>query len=295
LKEFKLGNIQFTDTAIQAKSDPYIIGSFGAEGTGKSRFPLTGPEVIGYIPLERKTYKTVMKDAEELGKRMILPKDHEAFVVNLRKANILSSEAASKEKNPAKASEVSNEVLKTYYRDYLNRIYDAVYAMLAHDDIRLVVIDTFTQMCNIAYSALYGDEDKVIRIGTKIYKDRRDYRQEMIDFLNSLSSYHKHIILTHREKDEYNEAGQTGRKIWEGFPFLGNYTNLLIHHESNKKWNPSSEDTEKQWHYAMTVRTCQLNPVLESGEYKRFWKDEEITFQNLITAVDPDVDMDSIT
>jgi hypothetical protein len=297
MKEVKLGNIQFNEATPDPNRDPYIIGSFGPEGGGKSRFALTGPEIVGFLALERKSYATIDKDAALLGKRVWKPKDPEKLMVNMRKAKMLGSieGKAKTEKDKEAEEEAANNRLRQYYRDYANMIYDATYALLEHPDVRLLVIDTFTQMCNIIDSALYGFKTKYIKIKSQTYQDRREYNQEIIDFLNSLSSYKKHVILTHRQRDEYKDDKPTGRKIFEGFKFLGNYTNILIAHETNPNWSPTSEDESKHWHYALTVRTCQQNPLLEGAEYRRFLTDDDITFPNLIMSVNPDVDVDTIS
>ena len=73
----KLGNIEFDGELTN--TDPYIIGVFGAEGTGKTRFALTGPEVVGCVPLEIKSYKTISEVSRELGKRVFKPKDPQSL------------------------------------------------------------------------------------------------------------------------------------------------------------------------------------------------------------------------
>jgi hypothetical protein len=287
MKEIKLGDVKFTNTVDV--EDFYIILSFGPEGSGKTRLPLTGPEIIGYIPLERKSYATLEKDSRELGKKILLPKDPEELITNPRKAGMLSAP----EKDTEKAKEEANDRVRKYYRDYVNKIMDAVYAMLEYDEVRLVVIDTFTKLCTIIDSALYGFQDKFIRVQGQLYKDRREYRQEVIDFMNSLSVYHKHIILTHTQKDEYKN-NKPWRKTWDGFPQLAHYCKIVVHQETNPKWNPGSNIEEQQWHYALSVRTCQDNPLLEGPDGKRFLKDDEISFPALILAVNENADVDEL-
>jgi hypothetical protein len=293
MREIKLGSVQFTES--NTSTTPYLIGTFGAESTGKTRFPLTGPEVIGFIPLERKSYATIMKDAAELGKRVWQPKDPESLIVNMRKAKLLGTvEGKAKTQSAMEEEEnQANDRMRAYYRECADRIYDAIYAMLENQDIRTVVIDTGTQFYNIIDSAIYGFKTKYIKIKSQTYQDRREYNQEIIDFLNSLASYKKHVIITHRQKDEYKND-KVWRKTFEGFKFLGNYTSILVQHESNPNWNPTSDDESKLWHYALTVRTCQNNPNLEGEDYKRFLLDDQISFVNLLMAVDPNIDPESI-
>lgn len=289
MKEIKLGGTEFT-ASTATKLGYYIIGSFGGEGTGKTRFPITGPEVIGFVPLERKSYATIEKDAAELGKVVWKPKDPERLIVNPRKANLLSVPSAPTDK----AKDEANAKVREYYRDFANRSYDAIYAMLEHPDIRTVVVDTFTTFCDLEYHANYGFENKIIKIEGKHYQDRKDYNNALINFMNSLSNYQKHVILLHRYKDEYNKSGPTGRKVWEGWKFLGNYTSLLIHHESNPRWDPDNDDENRQWHFALSIRTCQNASHLEGPEGYRCLKDSSINFPSLIMLIDPNVDADTL-
>jgi hypothetical protein len=291
-KKIDLGcSTEFT-TNDNSNSNYFVIGTFGAEGTGKTKFPITGPEVIGFIPLERKSYPTIDAASKELDKVVWRPKDPEKLITNPRKANML---AAPKD-NTEKSKDEANDKLRAYYRDILNRINDSIYAMLEHDDIRTVVIDTFTQYISIVDSALYGFQDKFIKVQGQLYKDRREFNQEIIDLLNSFHTYNKNVILINRQKDEYNDKGPTGRKVWEGFKFLGNYCNMILHHESNPKWNPNiNNDPNRSWHFALSVRTCQQACHLEGPEGYRFLKDDEITIPMLLTTVNPEIDPDAIS
>jgi hypothetical protein len=287
MKEIKLGGVNLT-CEPQDSHDPYIMGIFGAEGTGKTQFPLTGPDLVAVVPLERKSYFTIEKYERETGKRILRPKDPEVLIVNPRKANIM--EAQFKGARTEKDKETLNLAVRKYYRDCVERIKDVTYALLEHGEVRLLAIDTFGQMCSLIDSALYGFVDKFIKVEGQLYKDRREFNQEIIDFLNSLSVYRKHVILTHKAKDEYAKTGPTGRLTWEGFKFLGNHTNVLVEFEANKKWNPDSENEERRWHWQVNIRKCQANPLLEGPEGNPLAQDDLISFAGLILAIDPEAD-----
>ncbi len=291
MKAVNVGGVELTDQP-QDSQDPYIIGTFGGEGTGKTQFPLTGPELVAVVPLERKSYFTIEKYERETGKRILRPKNPDVMIVNMRKATQLEMQV--KAVKTEKDKETADLALRKYYRNYVERIKDVTYGLLEHSDVRLCCIDTFGQMCSLIDSALYGFSDKFIKVEGKLYKDRREYNQEIIDFLNSLSSYHKSIVLTHKMKDEYGKGGPTGRGTWEGFKFLGNHTNVICEFSSNKKWNPSSEDESKSWHWEMNVRTCQRNPQLEGPDGNPVLRDESISFAGLIMAIDPEADVSEL-
>lgn len=294
MKAIKLGNVEFTENV--ESSNPFIIGVFGPEGSGKTRLPLTGPDsfnVIGFVPLERKSYATIKKDAAILGKRVWTPKDPDTLIVNMRKASLLAAPDlanAKTDKAIKDAEDDANDKVREYYRSKVDAIYGAVYAMLEHPEVDLVVIDTFTQFYGVVNCAHYGFKTKYMKIKDKTFQDHRECNQEIIDFLNSVPQYNKHVILTHRERDEYdNELNKaTGRKVWEGFKYLGNYTNLLIHLESNPKWKSGSSDPTRKWHFAASIRTCQNNIDLEGDDGFRMLKDDDVTLETLLSMVDPE-------
>ena len=281
----KVGGVEFTGS--RSDTDPYIIAAFGYEGSGKTRFGLTGPEVIGVIALERKSYFTVQKDAIDMGKRVLLPKDPDAFIINPRIAHKLATPANKMEK----AKEDADRALRQYYRDHVERVKEATYGLLEHPDVRLVVIDTFGQFCAHVEAAIHGFEKQFIKVEGKLYQDKRESNQEIIDFLNSLSPFGKSVVLVHKAKDEYAKTGPTGRSTWEGFKFLGNHTNVMLEFESNRKWVPGSDDDARSYHWACRVRRCQKNPVLEGPDGDPLLLDDMITYPNVVMSIDPNADM----
>jgi len=301
VKETKIGNVQFTDDSDRVNSDPYIIANFGLEGGGKTRFPLTGPEVVAILPLERKSYFTIDKMAKEAGKRIFRPSNPDALIVNPRKVDMLVAEEESKCAKLG-AEERQNRVqavVKGYFRDHLNRVNDAMYALLDHADVRVLCVDTFGQYTSHVRLALYGYEDKLIRVAGKLVRSFGEMNQELIDLLNSFSRYGKHVVLCHKAKDEYEGRGDnskaTGKLTWEGFKYLGNHTNAVIEHEVNSKWDPNSSDEKKSgWHWRVNIRRCQRNPELEGPIGIGVLADEMITFAGLVQTIDPDADVSEL-
>lgn len=265
----KLGNIEF-DSEL-TNTDPYIIGVFGAEGTGKTRFGLTGPEVIGCIPLEMKSYKTIAEVSKGLSKRVLKPKDPMSLLVPIRKVSSFDE---------AKA--------RQFYKDHVKRINDVIYAMLENSDVRIVTVDKWTTYVTWVEFGLNGMSGKFMKIKDKIYVDKRESNQEIIDVMNSFSQYKKPIILTNSERAEYVNDKDTGRSTWEGFKYLGSHTNIVIHLEENKFWKPS--DADKKWKFRLNVRKAQGATYLEGPEGNPLLVDDQIDYANLIMAINPDVD-----
>ena len=270
----KLGNIEFDGELTN--TDPYIIGVFGAEGTGKTRFALTGPEVIGCVPLEMKSYKTIAEVCGETGKKVFKPKDPMSLMVPIRKVEAMEDVKA-----------------QAWYKEHLKKVNDVIYAMLEHSDVRTVMIDKFTTYCTWVQFAVNGmTGKKFMKVKDKVFQDNKELYQEIIDVMNSFSQYKKPVILLTAEKEEYANDKPTERKISDGFKYFGSHTNVLIHLENNKFWKPKI--AESKWKFRLNVRTCQGATHLEGPEGNPLLTDEEINYPNLIMAIDPNVNTDTL-
>lgn len=275
MREIKLGNVEF-DSNLD-NSDPYIIGVFGAEGSGKTRFALTGPEVIGCVPLEMKSYKTITQVCSESGKTVFKPKDPMSLLVPLRKVNALNEQGA-----------------REWYKKHVAKVNEVVYGMLEHPDVRIVMIDKFTTYVTWVEFAINGMSGKYIRIKDKVYVDKKESNQEIIDVINSWSQYKKPVVLTNSERAEYINDKDTGRTVWEGFKYLGSHTNLAVHLESNALWKPGSSDAGKSWHFRLNVRKAQGASHLEGPDGNPLLVDDMVSFGELIINIDPTADVESL-
>jgi hypothetical protein len=255
----------------------FVIGTCGPGGAGKSRLAVSGPDLTAIIPTDRKTRHTVEAAMREYGKKfgtnILLPKE-----------DLVSSAV-----NPVLLMKMDEKQIKELYRAKVDRIKDIVWSFYSHDDVRLICIDSFGQLCKDIEFALYGrDGHRVKRIGGNLYKDKSEAAQEVIDFINSISG--KFLILTHKGKAEYKNDKATGRWTWEGFKYLANHCEVILEQESNPKWNPDSDKEDEQWQWAATFQQCQSNTQLQATSNRRVLTDEMITFEQVAALAFPDTD-----
>lgn len=275
------------EAASQSSSAPLIILAFGEDFTGKSRFGATGPEVIGCVPLDRKTRATFERTCKELGKRYLIPKQDLVregnMVVRGRRQELL--EAKEDEKTDSEIAKIV-ETTKKAYRAHVNMVMEMTWALHDNPDVQVIMIDLFEQFYQDMIYAHYGRVGHIVKkIGTtgKVYKDTSDANQEIVDFINSISD--KHLILTHRTKDEYFKDVKTGKMTWSGYKWLGHSCNLAIEFVKNRAWDPDSEDAKKSWHYGLNVAKSTDNVMLEGPAGQLALKDEFITFEMLQSLV----------
>lgn len=281
MKEIKLvapsgRSLLFTDGSDQAQEDKLVVLVWGVEHSGKSRLGVTGPEVAGIIPTDRKTRFSAIKTSTELGTKILLPKVD--FVREAVKGIRSGWEAT--EKTDAEADPIIKETKKKY-RTHINEIKDTAWAMYDHPDVQLLMIDSFEQFYVDLKFAYYGRKGHIIKkMNTKdMFKDTTDADQELQDFVDSLSG--KHLVLTHRNKAEYVNDKATGRDLWSGFKHLGFKCNLQVEMVLNKKYDPNSDKEECQYHYGLNIVKSLHRPELEGEAGQLVLMDDLITFSNL--------------
>lgn len=292
MKETKLKTSSGFSLSISSKvesSESKIIAiDFGADHSGKSTFGASGPELVAYIPLDRKTRYSAKKKAQELGRPLLIPDDD--FVDEHNKgarARWRSTEKALSESELAKA----NEETKQTYRALVNKIKEVTLACHDHPDVQLIQIDLFKYLWVYMCYAHYGRTGHLIKkvTGGKMYKDTSQAADELRDFVTSLTS--KHLILTHPAKAEYLKNNPTGKDTWDGYKLLGHDANVVIEHLRNGKYDPDSSKDEKSWHYGLNVVKCLQNPELEidTGDVPLL-TDDMISFPMLASMVFPEID-----
>lgn len=287
MREILLNKIAFTDTIEQSSTHQTIL-SFGEDFSGKTRLGVTGPSVIGIAPLDKKTRDTALKTKNEFGRHILLPKTD-----LMRGSGNISVRAGWGTNIELTETELNKRVEETKkdYRAHVNIVKDCVWALHDHKDVQLIMIDLFEQLCNDIYYAHYGRVQAFVRSigGSKKFRDTKEADQEIVDFVNSLNR--KHVVLLHRSKDEYVDDKATGRKVWSGYRHLGHASTLIIEHVVNKKYDPISDDPNKNFKYGLNIRKCLANVELEGPDGQVLQggglRDDFINFSTLMQMVYP--------
>lgn len=286
--------------------EPLVIAMYGDRAGGKSRFIGTAPGAIGVLPMEHKSRQSILKAAQEFGKRVIMPEidlirsARAALVATMPHACVTaedfhgmkledavkSAERAMQEK--AKQIPLDGEqpdcCQRCHYRWHVNRAKSVAFRMAERDDIRTIAIDTFGQFIDDVLFANYGRNEHIMPL------DRKSFNREVADFINAIA--HKNLILTHHSATVWKDNKPTGRtKPMSSFSKIGHYVSVEIEmtrdDEALKRnqdpKRPEGKDIESV--YTLTVKDCQANPELVGLD---LLFDEGINFQNLAALVYPD-------
>jgi hypothetical protein len=272
-------NMEFTDET-GGHEEKLIVLVWGEEHVGKSRLGVTGPDVVGFIPTDRKSRYTAEKTAKEFGKKMLMPKND--FVREALKG--VRAAKLTEEKNDAEIAKMTEDSKKEY-RSLVNQVKECAWTLYDRSDVELIEIDLFSQFYEDMKYAHYGRTGHVVKrlSGTKMFKSTEQADQEIIDFVNSLTG--KHLVLTHKSKEEYVNDKNTGNRVWQGFKGMGHLCNLQVEMVVNKRFDPTSDKPEHQWHYGLNVVKSLHNPMLEGAAGQLLLTDDMISFENLMTAV----------
>lgn len=245
--------------------DKLAVAVFGQQGSGKTRFACTAPDPIGFIPLDRKARKTVDKIGAELGKIIIMPdKD---FI---------------RTGNPVALASYSVDQAKKYYRQHLDSIKKAAFALYDHPQVETIVIDTGSQLWEDILFAEFGRSQRIMP------RDRGSVNQEMIDLLNALSG--KNLVITHKAGAVWRNDQPTGNDEAKGFPHLGYHVNLLIEMGIDHKKKPvKDKDGEltgwEEGRFYLNVDMCQDNPNIQGPAGDKLLVDDMINWDNLASFV----------
>lgn len=277
MKEQLIGGVEFTSNITDSSDDdPYIMGVFADESAGKTRLSLTGPDHVGCIVTEMKSYKTLKKDAAELGKTVYYPKDPLKLIAKKRELDSMKSDV---------------ERQKEYQR-IVKLIEDSTYGMLEHKDINLVVLDKFTHYCVYKEFAINGIGENFVKVDGKLVQRKSEVIQGIIDFMNGLSHYGKPVMLLCSAKPDYDVLDSEKKPMRNtancgSFYFVGSHTNLMIELQANQRFDPKSANKKRDgWRYSLGVRRCQVRPELEGPQGNPLLQDDEITLPGLISQVE---------
>ena len=259
----------FTTSIRKTVDLSLVIGLYGPQGSGKTRFAATAPDPIGVIPLDRKSRYTVAKTMEEFHKVVVMPEQD--FI---------------RHENPMRLAVMGIEQAKAYYSDHVKRVFEAAYKIFNSRDIMTGVIDTNTQLFEDILFKHYGRNQRIMP------RDRGPANQDMIDFINAMSG--KHLILIHKAVEVWTGDGDnakpSGKFRAAGFPHLGFHCSVVAEMKKNVLYNSENgSGGGKSWKWSMDVTDCQANPELEGPQGKDLLTDSEITFDNLAMNVYPDM------
>lgn len=253
----------------------FVIGSHGLFSCGKSRLGVTGPSTTFILPLDPKTRRTVEKNMKEMGKKF-------------GKDILMPPEGFIEELSPMQASRLDKETSTKHYRKRVEMCKEYLLAAHANPNVRLIVVDTATQLYEELCWASYGREGyKVKKIGDEPYKDKSEANQELVDLIKALRS--KPLLLIHRSKDEY--VGKARKPIgltFDGYKYIGNQCDVSIFHEANKEFDADSD--ESNWRFALSVQACIDAVELQGPNGQRLLMDDMITLGGLMPRVFPDGD-----
>jgi hypothetical protein len=280
MHEIKIGGVEFTDNTAN-NNDPHIIAVFGEEHSGKTRLALSGPSGVGCIVTEMKSYKTLDKDSQELGKRIFKPKDPLALMAIKRKADTMQSDVAR----------------QLYYKEVTKKIEQTTYALLEHKEVKLLMFDKFTHYCLWKEFAINGMSENFVKIEGKLVQRKAEVTQAIIDFLTDLSQFGKPVLLLCSAKPDFDVVDKDKKPLRSkencgSFYYLGSHVNLSVETVNNALWKPDSEKENEKWRYRLNVRQAQLKPNLQGPEGNPLLEDDQITLANLINMVDDNCDLD---
>ena len=275
-------DISFTDTC-EGGIETALICGFGSDSSGKSRFGLTGPNVTGLIATDANTRSVAKKHQQEFKRKLLMPT--EDFVRTKSAGVRVGWNATMSEDEERRVKEI---VMKDS-REVVDRIKQATWALADRPEVKLIVIDNAGDLYDAILNAHYGKTEHLVRrIQSKTYKDTSAAKQEMRDFIDSIN--HKHLFMSHKNRDRYENNVNTGQQTFVGYPDMGFKVNLQVLFENNPKWKPDSSKAEESWHWALSIVKCRSNTDMEGANGKRVLLDDDITFQNLMVMVYPDSD-----
>jgi hypothetical protein len=255
-------------TKIEKKAE-VVIGIYGPQGSGKTRFSATAPGPIGVVPLDRKSRFTIAKTMEEWGR-------HDVY---------MPEKDFIRHEEPLKIASMSPDNAKRYYGDHVHKVMEAAYRLAASPDIATIVIDTFSQFWENVLFKHYGRTNQI----QPFLKGPAN--QDAIDLVTALSS--KNVILIHKATELWAGSGEnakpTGRFKPAGFPHIGYHCTVMLEMRKNNLYDSSNgTGGGKPWKWSLSVTDCQARPVLEGPQGVDALTDDAITFDSLMALLYPE-------
>lgn len=274
--------------------EPLILMVYGDAGSGKSRICGTAPGDIGVIPMEHKSRQSIMRAANELGRKVLVPeidlvRSSRAMITatmpdsciaweefkNMRPEDAVKRAEVEMQRK-AKAIPLDGECptccQRCFYRFHANRTKSVAFRMAEMSNIRTIVIDTFGQFIDDMLFANYGRNERIMPL------DRKCFNREVCDFINAIS--HKNLVLTHHSTQIWADNKPTKRtKPVSSFSKISHYTSVAAHMKRDE------DKGEGEGRYTLAVDDCQANASIIGLD---LLTDEGITFANLAQFVYPE-------
>lgn len=247
--------------------DKLSVGSFGASNVGKTRFIATMPDnhgegFIGCIPLNRKTRRTLEREAIVNSKRILFPKQD---FIRLAK--------------PMELALMSVDATRAFYKEHLTNIRNALFTLVERKDVVSIAIDSGTQLSEDTLFSEYGRTEKILQ------RDRGAYNQDMKEILDVCQD--KHFVITHESTGVYvNDKQVPGKSTWKGYGRLDFNVNIIVEHTFKSTPNVTVDKNDLE--FGLHVRLCQDRPDLIGD---KILENDDITFQMLALTIYPDSDV----
>lgn len=246
---------------VIGQPDKLFVGVFGRAGTGKTRLMATAPG-LGVIPLQRKTRPTIEQVLKNLypDRKVWWPCDADAFY---------------KYKNPMEMSLMGAEESKKFYRDLVDKVKHACWALLDMPEVKTIGIDSGYTLYQMIVAAHYGRTSKF----SELRVAWEPPNTEMRTLLESLQA--KHIVFTTESKEAWQGSGKNAVALgWDepaGYKSIGYECNALV---ETRYTVP-----EGFW---LDVRMCQDRAALQGAAGQKLLADDMCEFKFLAKELRPD-------
>jgi hypothetical protein len=293
--------IPLTEVTTGMYQEPIALMIYGGPGSGKSRLAGTAPNKIGVLPMERKSRQSILRAAEEFGRKVVMPevdliRTSRASLVsvmpeacvspedfrNMRPEDAVKKAEAEMQKKAEKMpldSETPVCCQRCYYRYFANRSKSVALRMAKMDDIQTIAIDTFGQLVDDILFANYGRNERIMPL------DRKCFNREVCDFLNEISV--KNLVLSHHTNTVWKDNKPTKQtKPASSFSRIGHYATVMAKMVRDDDRSQQQIDAGEPL-YKLVIEDCQANAGLIGME---LLFDENITFANLGSLVYPGSD-----
>lgn len=242
---------------IIGQPEKLFIGVFGRAGTGKTRLMATAPG-LGVIALQRKTRPTIEQVMRELypSRKVWWPKNADEFY---------------KYKNPMELAMMDVAESKAFYRNLVDKVKSACWAMLDFKEIQTIGVDSGYTLYQMIVAAHYGRS-------TRFSAEKTAWEppnSEMRSFLESLQS--KHVVFTTEAKESYEGKIALGFDEAAGYKQLGYEANVLL----ETKYSVADG-------FWMDVRMCQDRASLQGEEGQKLLTGPLCEFKYLAHSIRPD-------